>query len=219
MIQGMDRTDSVTQAVLFPSMDRRSDPIFSDVSAMGMGVASYFVAQVGNQSKSQLVFSKSSLMPKNPRKGAEVNDSLTIARVELIGLLMGVNMGKYLLNAIKCHQNSQTVYFTDSLLNLQRGKGHSKVWEERRIVNILDNTHEAEIRFCPGKLNPADLLSRGYTLEELASRFHFWSRGPEFLVQARSEWPQQPVIAGHRAKDIEAKGKSDPRMEKLEPET
>ena len=67
--------------------------VFGDASKSGMGVAAYVICK-GDDSQlhSQLVFSKSSLMPQNLRAGAEVEDALAIARAELVALLMGVNV-------------------------------------------------------------------------------------------------------------------------------
>lgn len=175
--------------------------VFGDASKTGMGVAAYIVAQASNgMLNSQLVFSKSSLMPKNLREGAAAEDALTIARAELVALLMAVNVGHYLQNAYKdIVSSSNTFYFTDSLLNLQRiqrGKGHCKQWEERRVEKILANLNKSEVRFCPGLQNPADLPSRGCTLDELTDQFEFWTKGPEFLTKPKSDWPKQPLSDG-----------------------
>ena len=172
--------------------------IFGDASKMGMGVAAYAVCkQSDSKLTSQLIFSKSSLMPKNLRKGAEAEDALTIARAELIALLMATKLGQYLHKAYKdLAMPTNTVYFTDSLLNLQRvqrGLGFCNVWEERRIKQILENSKESSIRFCPGVLNPADLPSRGCSLKELIAQFQFWTNGPEFLLKPKQQWPVQPV--------------------------
>jgi hypothetical protein len=172
--------------------------VFGDASKTGMGVVAYAVCtQQDGTRQSQLIFSKSSLMPKNLRPGAEAEDALTIARAELVALLMGLNLGLYLQSAYtNLVTPLNTVYFTDSLLNLQRvqrGLGHCNVWEERRLTKILASLHESTVRFCPGVLNPADLPSRGCTLEELIDRFEFWTKGPEFLLKPSSQWPLQPV--------------------------
>ncbi|XP_059096798.1 uncharacterized protein LOC131891288 [Tigriopus californicus] len=159
----------------------------SDANTVGMGVAAYLISEVGNGVlDSQLDFAKSSLMPKNLRKGAEAKDALTIARAELIGIVMAVNVGRYLQNAYKSLiNNEQLEYFTDSLLNLQRiqrGTGQCKVWEDRRIRKILDGAPIEKFHFCPGKMNPADLPSRGCTLQELQSQFKFWDQGSQSNV-------------------------------------
>lgn len=181
--------------------------IFGDASKAGMGVAAYAVSKLSDGSlDSQLVFSKTSLMPKNLRSGAEASDALTIARAELIALYMAVNVGLYLKDAYNDQIGTKDiVYFTDSLLNLQRvqrGKGHCKVWEERRIEKILDNTQDSEIRFCPGVKNPADLPSRGCTLTELIEKQTLWTKGPDFLTKSKEEWPKQPLSFSEKESQV-----------------
>jgi len=43
-------------------------------------------------------------------------------------------------------------------------------------------------RHCPGKFNPADLLSRGLSGEDLALNQVWWN-GPLFLQSLESGWP------------------------------
>ena len=171
--------------------------IFGDASKTGTGVCAYAVTtdQAGNL-RSQLVFSKSSLMPKNLREKAKAVDALTIARAELIAMVSCVTMSHYLQKAFEPSLTSDKVHiFTDSLLNLQRiqrGKGKCKPWEERRVCKVLDEKGESTVNFCPGVMNPSDLPSRGCTMDELIERLDFWTHGPDFLIKPRSEWPKQP---------------------------
>ena len=43
-------------------------------------------------------------------------------------------------------------------------------------------------RFVPGKLNPADLVTRGAGKQE-ANKNTVWLNGPEFLASNPEEWP------------------------------
>jgi hypothetical protein len=174
--------------------------IFGDASKKGIGAVAYVVKrQPDGTRKSQIVYSKSTLMPKDLRK-KDFQDALTIARAELIAITCCINMSTYIQNALRPNVVTGDVHiFTDSLLNLQRiqrGKGHCKVWEERRVCQVLDNKGDTKIHFCPGKLNPADLPSRGCHLPELVEQLSFWKEGPDFLLLNEDEWPKQPVIAG-----------------------
>ena len=174
--------------------------IFGDASFKGIGVVAYMVKmQPDGSRKSQIMYSKSTLMPKDLRK-KDFKDVLTIARAELIALTCCVTMSTYIQNALQNTVTSENIHiFTDSLLNLQRiqrGKGHCKPWEERRVRTILANKHDSKVHFCPGKLNPSDLPSRGTSLPELIDQLKFWKEGPPFLLQNEDTWPKQPVIAG-----------------------
>ena len=171
--------------------------IFGDASKTGIGVVAYAVSKMtSGELHSQIIYSKSTLMPKNLREKAYSEDALTIARAELIAMLSCVTMSDYLQNSLGPVLTSKNVHiFTDSLLNLQRiqrGKGKCKPWEERRVCKILDGKGESTIAFCPGIINPSDLPSRGCTMDELIERLDFWKHGPEFLKLPKSEWPKQP---------------------------
>ena len=174
--------------------------IFGDASKTGIGCVAYAIKkQSDGTRKSHIIYSKSSLMPKNLRGKAEAEDMLTIARAELIALLCCVHMSEYIRNALKPSVTTDMVHiFTDSLLNLQRvqrGKGKCKPWEERRVLKILERKGNSTISFCPGVLNPADLPSRGCDMDDLTNRFKFWSEGPEFLCAPKEQWPKQPQPA------------------------
>ena len=47
---------------------------------------------------------------------------------------------------------------------------------------------------CPGKLNPADIPSRGFNLSN-ASNLKLWLNGPQFLLCTKDLWPSQDVIS------------------------
>ena len=174
--------------------------IFGDASKTGIGCVAYAIRGLPDGTRrAHIIYSKSTLMPKNLRGKAELEDALTIARAELIALLCCMEMSEYLRHALKPRITTDMVHvFTDSLLNLQRvqrGIGKSKPWEERRVLKILERKGNSTISFCPGVLNPADLPSRGCDLEDLTNRFKFWSEGPEFLTLPKSQWPKQPSPA------------------------
>ena len=174
--------------------------IFGDASKTGIGVVAYAVTKADTGATlSRIIYSKSSLMPKNLREKAKLEDTLTIARAELIAMVCCVTMMDYLREAYNPLLTSdKVVIFTDSLLNLQRiqrGKGKCKPFEERRVCKVLDGKGQAVIRFCPGVENPSDLPSRGCTLTELQDRMQFWKEGPDFLKLPTSHWPKQPAVS------------------------
>ena len=179
--------------------------IFGDASKTGIGVVAYAVSKLDSgELNSQIIYSKSTLMPKNLREKAQAEDALTIARAELIAMLSCVTMSDYLIKALEPSLSRKNIHiFTDSLLNLQRiqrGKDKCKPWEERRVCKIIDGKGESTISFCPGVINPSDLPSRGCTMDELIERLDFWKHGPEFLKLPKNEWPKQPSPA-EKSKD------------------
>ena len=75
--------------------------IFGDASKTGIGVVAYAVSKsVSGELHSQIIYSKSTLMPKNLREKAMAEDALTIARAELIAMLSCVTMSDYLLKSL-----------------------------------------------------------------------------------------------------------------------
>ena len=57
-----------------------------------------------------------------------------------------------------------------------------------RVTEIQSYTTPSQWRHCPGKDNPADLLSRGVTAEQLKT-MDVWWRGPSWLAQPPEYWP------------------------------
>ena len=70
--------------------------IFGDASLTGIGVVAYAVKMFKGERSSHIIYSKSSLMPKNLRQKAIAKYDLTIARAELIALVLCVTMSGYL---------------------------------------------------------------------------------------------------------------------------
>ena len=172
---------------------------FCDASKKGIAACVYIVAltEEGSQIYPTLRYSKSALMPKNLRPGALLEDAMTIARAELAAMKIAVTVGQYVAKAVSWPFD-RICYFSDSLLNLQRLQREpekSLRWEFNRLKFILANIDGGVFRFVPGKLNPADLPSRGCDLRELIEQKDFWIHGPDFLKQPQSEWPKQPVVA------------------------
>ena len=172
-----------------------SEMCIRDRSKTGIGVVAYAITKASTGViNSRIIYSKSSLMPKNLREKAKLEDALTIARAELIAMVCCVTMMDYLREAYNPHLScDKVVIFTDSLLNLQRiqrGKGKCKPFEERRVCKVLDGKGQAEVRFCPGVENPSDLPSRGCNLSELQDHMQFWKEGRHLRLANRAATPE-----------------------------
>ena len=68
-----------------------------------------------------------------------------------------------------------------------------KLFVARRIQEIQSVSDRDEWRFCRGKENPADLLTKGKTVEELIDS-KLWWHGPEWLKE-ESLW--SPSLNGN----------------------
>ena len=98
----------------------------------------------------------------------------------------------------KCHKqdhNNQCHYcWTDSTATLYwiRNEKSWKQYVAHRVDEIRKLTPTKVWRHCPGIQNPADLPSRGTTVQQLIES-ELWWRGPEFLKHEESQWP--PIIS------------------------
>ena len=113
----------------------------------------------------------------------------TIPRLELLGAVIQARLVDKFTSATGIE--TRTVHWTDSMATLCWIK-NVRVWKQyvqHRVSEIHSLTSRENWRHCPGKLNPADMPSRGVSAKELADNSVWWN-GPEFLYRRESEWPQ-----------------------------
>ncbi|XP_066947107.1 uncharacterized protein [Macrobrachium rosenbergii] len=156
--------------------------VFTDASSKAYGAAAY---AKGSKGETNLLTSK---MRVTPRK----QQWLTILKLELLALLLGIRLGRSLKNLIKV---STVVIWTDSKIAI--AWVNSK--EENRNVFIANRVGQANsllqecgmiLKHVPMKSNPADLLSQGTNMRELTDN-QLWHRGPQFLhVEGPADPPQ-----------------------------
>ena len=152
--------------------------VFTDASRKAYGLAAYVLIPL---KKSTLVFSKTRLAP--------IKKILTLPRLELMALLLGVRAAKYLQQEAPFHFKSVTVW-SDSQCCLHWIQSYKplSVFVENRIKEIK-SAPNISYRYVPTMDNPADLASRGLSLEELKSNSLWWE-GPSWLKKDTSSWPQ-----------------------------
>ena len=181
--------------------------VFGDSSFKAYGAVVYLIQVYENQEiESNIILSKAKVAPTSvsipkQKRWIELKESnqaeysaLTIVRLELLAALLAAKLGAYVSNNLNINEIH---LFTDSLVTLNRIKRRPKSfqqWEGNRLVAIHRATQglKAHWHFVPTKLNPADLVSRGMTIEDLSPE-NIWWQGPEFLKQNIENWPKQPV--------------------------
>lgn len=107
---------------------------------------------------------------------------LTLPRLELMGALVAARMGNNLLKAMNMHP-SQIRMWSDSMIVFQWICSSAQRWKQfvaNRVTEIQSLTPPETWSHCSGKLNPADLTSRGQTVSKLKEEELWWS-GPPFL--------------------------------------
>ena len=90
----------------------------------------------------------------------------------------------------------KNICWSDSACCLYWIDNTSKIWNQfiqSRVQKIRDNLPNIKWLHCPGKLNPADIPSRGLSLSN-DSTLKFWLNGPQFLLCTKELWPSEDII-------------------------
>ncbi len=96
--------------------------------------------------------------------------NLTLPRLELIGALLCARLVAYVKSAL--HIEMPLYCWTDSTVTLSWIKGEPHRWKSfvrNRVLEIQELTSPSAWYHCPGKDNPADLISRDTLAEDLVS--------------------------------------------------
>ncbi|GIX75941.1 reverse transcriptase [Caerostris extrusa] len=132
---------------------------------------------------------------------------VTIPRLELLACVLGSRLAKYVVTALSLKE-VPTYYWTDATvalcwIQLEENWG---VFVNNRVKDIRSLSKKEYWRHIPGKLNPADIASRGCTLQHMSQ--YGWWEGPEFLKASPEAWPKsefspnEELIAAEMKKKI-----------------
>ncbi|CAF1060894.1 unnamed protein product [Didymodactylos carnosus] len=157
---------------------------FCDASSQAYGTAIYLVGSTQTKVVSNLIFSKSRLAPKNV---------LTIPRLELLAILLGVRNLQFISNSLQL-SNCEQYLWSDSqcALHWLHTKKPVTIFVSNRIREIKTHSN-VNFRFVPGDDNIADLPSRGKKAEELINHQAWW-HGPSWLIPSKENWPANIVF-------------------------
>ncbi|XP_043212326.1 uncharacterized protein LOC122376502, partial [Amphibalanus amphitrite] len=131
---------------------------------------------------------------------------LSIVRLELQAAVLAVRLVDALQKEIP-DQVKKVTYWSDSRVVLQYISNESRrfhTFVSNRVAEIHDLSDKGQWRHCPGRLNPADLCSRGETVKELADN-PLWLSGPDFLRGDEEGWPEQLHVQKLAEEDVEVK--------------
>ena len=148
---------------------------FSDASEKGYGTCIYF-----RMPKSDNEFCVSFVMSRG--KVAPIK-RITLPRLELLGALLSARLINFVKSALHLNDDVKLFCWTDSQVALSWIKGDPARWKmfvANRVIEIQTLTSPANWFHCPGKGNPADLISRGVTGDQLISS-DIWLKGPKWL--------------------------------------
>ncbi len=165
---------------------------FGDASKKGVCAAVYAVIQQESGSAQALVTAKSRLAKTN----------LTIPRLELVAGHMAVNLAVNVRNALQGFKIADELYcWLDSTVALHwlNHDGEYRQFVENRVTKM--KSHQNVIwRHVPTAENPADLGSRGGSVEEN----DLWWNGPTWLANS-DRWPPNLVTKASETSEAERK--------------
>ena len=87
-----------------------------------------------------------------------------------------------------------SIYWSDSEIVLQYIKsetGRFHAFVANRVAYIRSLTATDQWRKVPGKVNPADMLSRGVSNVREFTESELWKTGPPFILQSEEHWPDE----------------------------
>ena len=150
---------------------------FCDASGKAFSACVYLVSSNSEQTISNLIMAKTRLRPSNL-------SSQDIPRLELLGALLLVQLMAFVKQSLPEVSDENVFYFTDSanvLYWIHSGTYNWSTFVANRIKSIRDGSPVSQWFHVNTKENPADLPSRGCTLQELKHQSLWW-HGPKFLL-------------------------------------
>lgn len=160
---------------------------FSDASEKGYGAVSYLrLTNTNDDVYSSIVMAKSHLAPLK---------KVTIPRLELMAATLSVKLDAMIRRQLDLPY-SESLYWSDSTIVLHYVKNKEKRFKTfvaNRISTIHEGSEPDQWRHVDSKNNPADVLSRGQSAQELCTN-KLWIEGPEFLKHSAEGWPRDPTV-------------------------
>uniref|UniRef100_A0A8D8VU26 Integrase catalytic domain-containing protein n=1 Tax=Cacopsylla melanoneura TaxID=428564 RepID=A0A8D8VU26_9HEMI len=153
---------------------------FTDASQDAYAAVTYIRITSGSNHSVTFVMSRSRLTPLRQR------NTMTIPKLELLGVLIGVRLVAYIRNTLKLAK-VDIYLWTDSQIVLSwiRSNRLLPPFVARRVAEI-NAVLGIQFRYVTSKMNPADIATRVMTSTDVVPR---WTYGPDFLKSPESEWP------------------------------
>ena len=169
--------------------------VFVDACDKGYGCVVYRRV-VGRDGSVRVIFlqGRSHVVPKNKSRSSHHG---SIPKLELVAAVCGVKAENAIKRSLPDEKKEEegeeepTVFFTDSKIvygQIWDETSWLKAFESNRITKILHDTLREQWRIIPGKLNPADLSSRGIRAGD-AEKWDIYLNGPLFLREKEKNWP------------------------------
>jgi hypothetical protein len=163
---------------------------FTDASKHAYATATYLRQKDLNTGKfiTQLIYAKCRVAPAKQK--------ITIPRMELLGIVIGTRGTKYVLKELRLTP-TKIILWTDSecCLKWLTSTKQLTVFVANRVrqIQLLQSEVGIEFRHIKGTENPADVATRGETVDELMEDSLWWN-GPSWMEN--EDWPEgkmQPI--------------------------
>uniref|UniRef100_A0A914YUF9 Uncharacterized protein n=1 Tax=Panagrolaimus superbus TaxID=310955 RepID=A0A914YUF9_9BILA len=162
-----------------PEKDSIEIHAFADASKIAYCACVYLRMKTSKGHESVLVFAKTRLHP--------LSKTLTIPKMEVMGIWLASKIASFVQKEMKL-ETSRKFIWTDSQISFYWFQKLPKdVFVCNRLKDVLASN--VELLFVPGTLNPADLGTRGVSIEEL-NEAKCWWHGPQFLQETQDKWPK-----------------------------
>ena len=150
--------------------------VFADASPKAYGAVAYFV----QGQHTSMIMSKTKVSPLK---------KITLPRLELQAAVLATRLTTFILSALKWQGTIHL--WSDSQIVLCWINSSKKLtpFVSHRIVEITNSFAANNWHYCPSADNPADLLTRGITSQQLTLST-LWKNGPTWLT-SRELWPIQ----------------------------
>ena len=169
--------------------------VFVDACDKGYGCVVYRRV-VGRDGSIRVMFlqGRSHVIPNNKSRSSHHGP---IPKLELVAAVCGMKAENAIKRSLPDQKKEEegeeelTVFHTDSRIV------HAQIWDEtswlkafksNRITKILHNTVKEQWQIIPGKLNPANLASRGIRAGD-TEKWDIYLNGPLFLREKEENWP------------------------------
>nr|XP_061816936.1 uncharacterized protein LOC133606706 [Nerophis lumbriciformis] len=158
--------------------------IFCDASERAYGAVAYVRLQTKDVILTSFIMARSRVAPKRQQ---------SMPRLELCAALAGAQLAKVLKTEMTLPLQKTTLWSdsTTVLEWLQSDSCRFKVFVGTRVSEIQELTDRQSWRYVDTHNNPADDITRGKPLLELAEDGR-WRQGPPFLRQSAEYWPKRP---------------------------
>ena len=167
--------------------------IFCDASKELYGCAFYIVT---DRQSSSLVYAKSKVAPIKHK---------SLPTLELLSIFLAFKCLESVIESLKEVKIRSVHMCGDSQIVLSWILSETvktkNIFARNRVKDItefranLRTSHDLDCKFhfVPTNLNPADLITRGLSCQQLLNNFDFWISGPKFLKEHPVDWPSSTL--------------------------